>query len=135
MRIILDTNVIISAALSKYSVPAQVLDYTLGNLTLLFSQETYQELAEKLLHPKFDRYVTSEIRQLFLEKLIRFSERVTVSTQIEICRDIKDNKFLELAIDGTADFIVTGDKDLLILHLFQAIQILTPHDFLTVCKK
>ena len=55
---------------------------------------------------------------------------IAVSSRIELCRDPKDNKFLELAADGQADYLITGDQDLLVLHPFQATQIFTPAQFL-----
>jgi len=93
IRVILDTNIIISASLSEQSIPAQVLDYTIENTVLLISEATRQELSEKLLQSKFDRYVTQTARQLFLEKFETFCETVIVSTIIDACRDDKDNKF------------------------------------------
>lgn len=134
IRVVLDTNIVISAALSKQSVPAQVLDYVLENAIILISETTYRELSEKLLQSKFDRYVTQATRQLFLEEFGRFCEVVAVSTIIDKCRDSKDNKFLELGIDGKADFIVTGDKDLLVLHSLANILIITPSEFLARVK-
>ncbi len=130
IRVILDTNIIISASLSEQSIPAQVLDYTIENTVLLISEATRQELSEKLLQSKFDRYVTQTARQLFLEKFETFCETVIVSTIIDACRDDKDNKFLELSVEGKADFIVTGDKDLLVLNPFRNVQIITPSEFL-----
>jgi putative PIN family toxin of toxin-antitoxin system len=135
IKVILDTNIIISASLSKQSIPAQVLDYTMENTVLLISEATRRELSEKLLQSKFDRYVTRIARQLFLEKFETFCETVIVSTTIDACRDNKDNKFLELSVDGKADFIVTGDKDLLVLNPFKKVQIITPSEFLVSIKK
>ncbi|MGK7942324.1 MAG: putative toxin-antitoxin system toxin component, PIN family [Crocosphaera sp.] len=84
-----------------------------------------------LSRKKFDRYLSQEIREDFLASLWTESEIITVTDEINICRDRKDNKFLELAISGKATHIITGDKDLLELHPFRNILIFTPSQFLT----
>jgi putative PIN family toxin of toxin-antitoxin system len=66
----------------------------------------------------------------FLVALLKESELVEVATAIAECRDTRDNKFLELAVDGKADYIISGDEDLLVLHPFRGIPILTARDFL-----
>jgi hypothetical protein len=69
-----------------------------------------------------------EERQIFITKYITSSELVTIK-KIVVCRDVKDNKFLELAVSGNADIIITGDQDLLVLNPFQDIKITTPENF------
>ena len=96
----------------------------------------YAEVKGKLLHTKFDAYAPREKRLRLLVALLFAAERVTVHTVVTECRDPKDNKFLELAVDGKAKYIITGDTDLLILNPFRGIKILTPRDFLEgVIKK
>jgi putative PIN family toxin of toxin-antitoxin system len=90
------------------------------------SEETLRELAETLSRSKFDPYVSRPDRQRFFELFARVAEWVPVTTTIRRCRDPKDDRFLELAVDGNADWIVTGDKDLLELSQFQSTSILTP---------
>lgn len=82
--------------------------------------------------PKFDRYVTEKERRQFVAALVQDAELVTITQQIAICRDPKDDKFLELAMSGGADCIVSGDKDLLSLHPFQGIPIVRPDAFLNL---
>ncbi len=84
-----------------------------------------RELAETLARPKFDPYVSRPDRQKFFELFARVAEWVPVTTTIRRCRDPKDDKFLGLAVDGKADWIITGDKDLLALSPFQSISMLT----------
>jgi putative PIN family toxin of toxin-antitoxin system len=67
-----------------------------------------------------------------LDALIEYAFWVEVNTQVTVCRDPKDDKFLSLAVSGGATYIVTGDKDLLALDPFQGIRILTPSDFLAL---
>lgn len=76
------------------------------------------------------RYVDEEDIQTFVAVLTREAEWVDVDMQITVCRDAKDNKFLELAISGRASHIVSGDSDLLALNPFEGIAIVPPHVFL-----
>jgi putative PIN family toxin of toxin-antitoxin system len=68
----------------------------------------------------------------FLQAFLINAKQVPVTSIIADCRDPKDNKFLELAIDGNADYIITGDPDLLILHPYRGISIVTPAQFLSI---
>ena len=88
------------------------------------------ELADVLSRAKFDRYVSINERQEFLRLFDRITDRVEVVRVIRACRDQRDDKFLELAVEGTADLLVTGDTDLLALDPFQGISIVTPGRFL-----
>ena len=130
IRVVLDTNIIISAALSKNSTPDKVVSYAIDNAILLISNDTFNELQEKLLSSKFNKYVQVQTRKTFLKTLHAISEMVTIEKRITACRDSKDDKFLELAVNGNADFIVTGDNDLLVLHPFETVKVITAADFL-----
>jgi len=70
---------------------------------------------------KFNKYISWEERRIFLLKFISSSELVPITEKIQACRDEKDNKFLELAVSGNANIIVTGDRDLLVLNYFSGI--------------
>jgi uncharacterized protein len=87
------------------------------------------ELSDVLSRPKCDRYVSAGDRLEFLAKTIRDAETVEVNLSITDCRDPKDNKFLELAVSGSATHLVTGDADLLALNPFRGITIVSPNDF------
>ena len=100
----------------------------MGNLA--FSEPVLQEYAETLSSKKFDKYLSVEKRLLFLEKLIAEGNLITVTRPVIACRDPKDDKYLELAVACEASCIITGDKDLLVLHPFENIAILNPADFL-----
>ena len=125
-RIVFDTNVIVSAMLFSDSVPGRVFLEVLNNGTILMSRSLARELSLVLGRDKFDRYVSREQRDGFLASLIRESELIEITESIHVCRDPKDNLILELAADGNADFIVTGDADLLVLNPFRGVRILTP---------
>ena len=132
MRLVFDTNVLISGLLSDNSVPQKIFDYAQANAILLISQETFQELAEVLTRSKFDRYISLEKRSKFLNLLSLNAEMIEITTKINLCRDPKDNKFLELAVNGKADYLISGDQDLLILNPFQEISILSPQAFMSI---
>jgi putative PIN family toxin of toxin-antitoxin system len=97
---------------------------------ILVSAEVIVELNDVLGREKFARYVSEEERARFLQSLLREARLVEVREKIRACRDPKDDKFLELAVSGEADCIVSGDEDLLTLDPFRSILILTPGDFL-----
>jgi putative PIN family toxin of toxin-antitoxin system len=89
-----------------------------------------RELAAKLLSPKFDRYIARERRMALLDRLAPNLVMVEVVQRIRACRDPKDDAFLELAVNGSANLIVTGDGDLSALHPFRGIDILSPSAYL-----
>jgi len=123
----MDTNVLISALFFKSSVPFQALELAEKPGIILYSEPTFKELERVLNRSKFDKYLSQEERRVFLLKFISTSQLVNITETITVCRDEKDNKFLELA--GNANIIITGDLDLLVLNPFQSIEILTPDRF------
>jgi putative PIN family toxin of toxin-antitoxin system len=125
-RVVIDTNVLISGFLSMTSTPAQAVDRAVTNSQLVATRDTLRELIETLLSPKFDRYVSRERRDVLLDRLAPLVEIVDVLQPIRASRDPKDDKFLEAAVNGRADVIVTGDKDLIDLNPFRGLAILTP---------
>jgi putative PIN family toxin of toxin-antitoxin system len=97
---------------------------------LVASEATLRELIQQLLAPKFDRYVTRARREELLARLAPLVEIVEVVQQVRACRDPKDDRFLEAAVNGRADVIITGDKDLLEFDPFRGIAILAPAAYL-----
>ena len=130
IRAVIDTGVAISAVMLPHSVPRQAFDLAAERGQLLVSAATIAELDEVFRRPKFNKYIREDERLEFLAALVRKAENVEVAVVIKDCRDPKDNKFLELAVSGSASHIVSGDADLLILHPFQGIAIVTPQAFL-----
>ena len=129
-RIVVDTNVLISYLLNRHSTPGNAVRHILRKERILFSDATYAELDEKTALPKFASYFSGEERTVFLLLLERVSEFAVVVETIKECRDPNDDKFLSLALSRKAVAIVTGDKDLLVLHPFRGIRIITPAWFL-----
>ena len=130
-RVVLDANVLISAALSPNGTPRAVVEAvrSAGGV-LLFSRETFDELRTRFLRPKFDNYVSREGRTVYLAQLQTISEWVSISGATLECRDPEDDKLLETALTGKADCLVTGDSDLLVMSPFRHIPILQPVAFL-----
>lgn len=131
MRFVFDTNTLISAALFETSKPAQAFREARSAGEVLVSKATLGEVAVTIRRKKFDGYVSLEKRRRFLRLLVRESRMVEVAEVIRACRDPDDDKFLELAVSADASCIVSGDKDLLVLHPFRGIPILKPDAFLS----
>lgn len=134
-RFVVDTNVLISALLIKDSSAFKAIQTIEKIGFTLYSDQTLEEITQVLQRKKFDKYLTIEERQEFILKFVEKSESVIMTESITVCRDSKDNKFLELAVSGKADFIITGDEDLLILNPFQNISIMTISEFLKLCNE
>jgi len=130
VRYVFDTNVIISALLFENGKPAQALRYALANGEVLLSLDLLEELNEVLGRERFNRYLTSEEREDFLEALIERAVLVEITENVQECRDPKDDKVLELALNGEAQYIISGDRDLLVLHPFRDVLVITADEFL-----
>jgi len=129
MRLILDTNLWISFLISnKY----KQLDSLLFNekCTFLFSYELLEEFIAVAKRPKLREYISGKDTEEILELIHEVAEFIDVVSDLDICRDPKDNFLLELAVDGQADYLLTGDKDLLILEKVGDTRIKKISDFL-----
>jgi putative PIN family toxin of toxin-antitoxin system len=127
---VIDTNTLVSAAILYGSVPWRAVTHALEVGVVLISESTWLELVAVLSRPKFDRYRANAQWEAFLRAIREHFEPVRTWSRIEACRHPNDDKFLELAIDGRADMIISGDQDLLVLHPFRGIELLTPAQFL-----
>ena len=130
MRCVVDTNVLVSAIVFSISVPRQAVKKVLHHGILLLSEATTNELKEVLFRAKFDRYVSREERMLFLAQLASVAEFVPIVQLVRQCREPKDDKFLEVALNGRADLIITGDADLLAMNPWRGIVIVSPAEYL-----
>jgi uncharacterized protein len=129
-RLVIDANVIISAVLSTQGKSRHAFDLAIATMVVLMSNEVFTEVSEVLLRPKFDQYSNRTKREAFLDELLAIVEFVEIIEQINECRDVKDDKYLELAVNGKANLILTGDDDLLVLHPFRQIPIVGVQTFL-----
>lgn len=127
---VLDTNTLVSRLLVPGGVAAQAVDRALERGILLVSEGTLAELVEVLARRKFDAYVTQEDRRQFIGLLGGVSRLVPVPHGIRACRDPRDDKFLDVALNGNARAIITGDRDLLELDPFHGVRIVSPAEFL-----
>jgi putative PIN family toxin of toxin-antitoxin system len=130
VRFVFDTNVVVSGLMLLGSPPRRAFDTARDRGRLLVSEATLEELDGVLRRPKLTGYISDEQRLEFLAAYIRDAEDVLVTIRLRECRDPKDDKFLELAIEGRATHIISGDQDLLMMSPFRGIVILTPVDFL-----
>ncbi len=134
MRVVLDTNVLISALLFKGEMSRIVGLWQKGKIVPLLSRETFNELRTVLEYPKFS-LSRSEIRSLIEHEILPFFEVVNVSKHVKgACRDPGDDKFISCAISANADYIVTGDKDLSDLKKYRSIRIIHAPDFMKISQ-
>ncbi len=131
---VIDTNVLLSAALSSSGTPARLVDRLLEIGKLVFSPATFAELEARIWLPKFDRYITLEQRNAFLSDLSSAAVWVNVPPLVAAkaySRDADDDKFIHTALAGEVVWLITGDKDLLVLAdtlLPLGVRILSPAD-------
>jgi uncharacterized protein len=130
-RFVLDTNVVVSAVLLPRSIPRQAFDLAFIRGIVLVSESMLDELDDVLRRPRFERYVSEDERLQFLTNFIRDATVAKVTEVITDCCDPKDNKFLELAVSGNVTYIISGDADLMVLHPFRGIPIVTPQEFVS----
>ncbi|MFT4204564.1 MAG: putative toxin-antitoxin system toxin component, PIN family [Chitinophagaceae bacterium] len=133
-KFVFDTNALVSGLLLKSSTNAMAFDKARETGIILTSHSINKEIADVFLRKKFDKYVSFDKR---LELLNMLSVElvlwpITSRTIVNVCRDAKDDKFLELAIFAQASCIVSGDKDLLTLHPYRGIHIINAADFLSM---
>ena len=133
-KIIIDTNLWISFLLSKkFDFIDKLLDN--GSLELVFCDELLTEFIDAATRPKLQPFFTSDDWDLILEIIGQYAVYVSVKSSVTLCRDEKDNFLLSLAKDGKADYLLTGDNDLLVLKSFETTQIITISEFQTLMQK
>jgi uncharacterized protein len=125
-RFVLDTNVLISALAFPGSTPRRAFDLAIAQGPILASDETLLELHRTLRRPKLARYFSRAEQDAFLATFASEATLVEVTERISLCRDPRDDRFLELAAVGRASHLITGDRDLLALDLFRDTRIMTP---------
>ncbi len=128
-KIILDTNIWISFLITKNFNPLDKLIEN-KNITLIFSDELIEEFVDVIRRPKFKKYFSKNDIEKILQIFDQFGELVKVKSSIQICRDKKDNFLLNLSVDSKANYLITGDKDLLILEKIENTKIMTFTDFI-----
>jgi putative PIN family toxin of toxin-antitoxin system len=129
-RIVIDTNVYVSRLLRETSIPGRAVGRAWREAITLVSYATLEELRAVLRRQKLARYFQPAKLDPFLAQVWELALHIPNPPPILACRDPRDNKFLEVAVHGRADLIVTGDRDLLAIHPFRGIAILTPAKYL-----
>jgi uncharacterized protein len=122
--------VLISRLLLPASVPGQAVRKAVDQRQLVVSAATMMEVADVVGRAKFDPYLSITERQEFIRLLGRIAEIVPIVRRVRACRDPGDDKFLEVAVNGRADLIITGDRDLLALDPFMGVAVMSPAAYL-----
>jgi putative PIN family toxin of toxin-antitoxin system len=133
MRVVVDTNILIRAVIRPHGTVGPVLlRLRQGEYTLLYSRPLLEELVDVLNRPRIRQkyHLTDQDIQTVAGLILLRGEGVTPAERITACRDPKDDKFLEVAVAGEADVIVSGDEDLLTLHPYAGIPIVPSRAFL-----
>jgi putative PIN family toxin of toxin-antitoxin system len=129
MRVVVDTNILVSFAIRPNPMFARIFDFLAERGVLLVSDETLAELVDVLRREKFRRYLPFEEAMEFVLWYRDIAETVPVTHRVAACRDPKDDKFLSLALSGRADCILAGDDDLVVMGQYGGISIYTPSAF------
>ncbi len=131
--VVVDSNVWISAALSSKGAPSRLVRQVLECARPVFSPATFSELETRLWKPKFDRYLSMELRRRILHDLNGAAHWVELPSEIPSwCRDAGDDKFIQTALAASAPWLVTGDRDLLEVPTVAGLRILTPAEALSL---
>lgn len=129
-KIVLDTNILVSALLFKRELSKIVNLWKEGKIIPVVSKETFEEFRRVLEYPRFS-LTNTEIKSIIEEEVLPFFKVTEITDQVrDVCRDPDDNKFISCAISASADFIVSGDKDLCALSKYKSVRIINVKDFL-----
>ena len=129
MRLVLDTNVLISAILSPNSISAKILNWGEDNGVILYSAATLNEVLSVLGRSKFSKYIDHDDIDGLSIRIKTVWLFVEILNQVQLCRDPKDDKFIDLALNGKASHLITGDSDLLVLNPIQNTLVIKPRTF------
>ena len=130
MRVVVDTNILVSFAIRPNQNFERLFDYLAKHCITLISDDTVAELFTVLNRDKFRKYIRQDSAMDYIEWYVGISESVTVTESVIACRDPKDDKFLSLAVAGKADCIIAGDSDLLEMIAYEGIPIYRTTNFL-----
>ena len=126
LKLVIDTNILISAALSSQGAPARLVRCALAQHRLVFSQPTFDELRTRIYRPKFDRYISLESRERLLHDFNACAHWVEIGVPGVYCRDRDDDHMVEAALQASAAALISGDKDLLDMPPMAGLQVLSP---------
>ena len=129
-KIVLDTNLIVSALLIKNSISRKAFDLAVNQYSIVSSKECFEELNDVLGRKKFEKYFSLKDKYECLKSDFELVEFFEVGIIVSDCKDPKDNKFLALALESKSKIIVSGDRHLLEMKNYCGIKIISPHDFI-----
>jgi putative PIN family toxin of toxin-antitoxin system len=132
LKLVIDTNILISAALSAQGAPAKMVLCVLARHSFVFSQATFDELRTRIYRPKFDRYISLDDRERLLRDFNASAMWVEAGAPGLYCRDRDDDHFIEAALKAQADYLISGDKDLLDAPPVQGLRVVSVHQALEV---
>ena len=127
-RVVIDTNILISLFIGRQheTLIDNIVD---EKIQLISSNEQIAEIKSVLTYPKLSKYFTPEMHDELIFLINNLSELVQITNNIFDCRDANDNFILEMAVNGKADFIVSGDQDILILSPYRGIEVFALSEF------
>jgi hypothetical protein len=134
LKIILDTNILISFLITNQYRKLDQLILS-GHITFLFSDELLEEFISVALRPKFSRFFSKRDIEDLIDFFLEAGSMIKIHSDINLCRDAKDNFLLNLALDGKADYLITGDNDLLDLKNIEKTSIISINDFIKIIEK
>ena len=134
LRVVIDTNIWISFLIGKSLTDLKEAIIS-GQVIVLFSDDLFRELIEVLKRPKFKKYFSEPAIENLVALLYEKVDLIEITHHFEACRDAKDNFLLDLAVSGRANYLVTGDADLLILNPFQGVEIISCQHFQNLILK
>lgn len=129
MRLVLDTNVLVTAILSPNSISAKILNWGEDNGIILYSTATLTEVLSVLGRSKFSKYIDHDDIDGLSIRIKTAWLFVEILNQVQLCRDPKDDKFIDLALNGGASHLITGDNDLLVLNPIENTSLINPRTF------
>jgi putative PIN family toxin of toxin-antitoxin system len=139
MRALLDTNVLVSTAIKPEGKPARIFQRAGDRFELVCSEYILAELADVLARPHIQKHykdlVAPERREQFLTLVRSLAVMVVIQTRLDVVSDEADNQVLASAVDGQADFLVSGDPHLLSLLRYAGCKIVSPDQFLVILQK
>ena len=133
MRAVIDTNILIRSLIKPHGTVGPIIPrWRDGDCALVYSAPLVDELVAKLSLPRIrvKYHVGVEEVEALVALIVLRGERVTPTRKVKLCRDPKDDMFIEAALAGEAQYVVTGDDDLLTLKKFETVRFVTPRVFL-----
>jgi len=136
VKVVLDTNIVVSSALCIDGNPAKVFEMILlEKIKNYTTEEIIKEISKVMERPKIAKRLSLVEIEFIMDNYRRFSEKIGPKISITESEDPDDNKFLECAVEADVDFIISGDEHLLKLKEFKGIQIVTPAEFLRTVNR